>query len=60
MIPSKNVIEKVENELQEDSKKLYNSLSESLTKDSENLLSEITVKQIGEAISKYKKYYFKL
>ena len=53
MIPSKNVIEKVENELQEDSKKLYNSLSESLTKDSENLLSEITVKQIGEAIETF-------
>ena len=53
MIPSKNVIEKVENELQEDSKKLYNSLSESLTKDTGNPLSEITVKQIGEAIETF-------
>jgi hypothetical protein len=53
MIPSKNVIESVEKKMQEDSKTVYSNLMESLIKDSENIPSEITVKQIGEALETF-------
>ncbi len=53
MIPSKNVIESVEKKMQEDSKTVYSNLMESLIKDSENTPSEITVKQIGEALETF-------
>ena len=52
MNPAKTVIERVENVLQEESKKIFEELNASLSKDP-NAVPQITIKNLGEAIETY-------